>query len=299
MLVSAESGGEERNNRRRFAWLYAGSLSSGWDGVGSQNYHKLFLKYFFLKSQSHPTPRPPISMTSLTTTNLTDAYRVRLDISMAKSRKVRGGNYVQLATVTNDGFPKCRTVVQRGLLRQGDHSVLKFITDKRSEKVQQIASNPKCELVWWFLKTSEQYRISGELTLVGNDSQNVELLQARKQQWGTLRDTAREQFYWEQPGVPLNESNEEEEEEEEETTTTSEGNEEEKTKTAAAEGGSGKMVIPTGGRGEDGKVLPPPDTFLLMLLWPKKVDYLRLSDNSRVVYQRTDAGDWTKEHMTP
>ena len=237
-------------------------------------------------------------MTSLTTTNLTDAYRVRLDISMAKSRKVRGGNYVQLATVTNDGFPKCRTVVQRGLLRQGEHSVLKFITDKRSEKVQQIASNPKCELVWWFLKTSEQYRISGELTLVGNDSQNVELLQARKQQWGQLRDTAREQFYWEQPGVPLNESNEEEEEKEEETTA-SEGNEEEKTKTAAAEGGSGKMVIPTGGRGEDGKVLPPPDTFLLMLLWPKKVDYLRLSDNSRVVYQRTDAGDWTKEHMTP
>ena len=60
---------------------------------------------------------------SLTTTNLADAYRVRLDISMAKSRKVRGGNYVQLATVTNDGFPKCRTVVQRGLLRHGDHSV--------------------------------------------------------------------------------------------------------------------------------------------------------------------------------
>ena len=36
-------------------------VASPLDGVGSQNYHKLFLKstlfYFFLKSQSHPTPR--------------------------------------------------------------------------------------------------------------------------------------------------------------------------------------------------------------------------------------------------
>ena len=42
---------------------------------------------------------------------------------------------------------------------------------------------------------------------------------------------------------------------------------------------SGKPDVPSGGRREDGKVLPPPDNFLLMLLVPNKVKYLRLTDN--------------------
>ena len=39
-----------------------------------------------------------------------------LDASIARSRKVRGGNYVQLATVGPDGKPHCRTVVFRGFV---------------------------------------------------------------------------------------------------------------------------------------------------------------------------------------
>ena len=34
-----------------------------------------------------------------------------------------------------------------------------------------------------------------------------------------------------------------------------------------------------GGRDAAGEVLPPPRTFLLMLLWPKQVKYFRLTDN--------------------
>ncbi len=34
-----------------------------------------------------------------------------------------------------------------------------------------------------------------------------------------------------------------------------------------------------GGRGADGRVLPAPATFLLALLWPRAVKYLRLTDN--------------------
>ena len=31
----------------------------------------------------------------------------------------------------------------------------------------QIAKQPACEMVWWFAKSSEQYRIAGRLQLVG------------------------------------------------------------------------------------------------------------------------------------
>lgn len=40
-------------------------------------------------------------------------WRERIEVSIAKSRKIRGGNYVQLATVDEDGHPRCRTVVFR------------------------------------------------------------------------------------------------------------------------------------------------------------------------------------------
>jgi len=211
---------------------------------------------------------------------ISEPYRILLDVSIAKSRKVRGGNYVQLATVTSKGLPKCRTIVQRGLFSHQGQSVLKFITDHRSQKITQIQHSPKGELVWWFLKSSEQYRIGGELTLVGNDSNDKALLAVRKQTWGQLRDTAREQFYWPQPGVPLDEDKDNE------------------VKLENQDGGGNDGSIPTGGRGEDGKVLPPPDTFLLMLLWPETVDYLRLSDNARVTFEREDSS-WKQQSVSP
>ena len=42
-----------------------------------------------------------------------------LNVSIKHSRKVRGGNYVQLATADNKGNPACRTVVFRGFLDVG------------------------------------------------------------------------------------------------------------------------------------------------------------------------------------
>jgi hypothetical protein len=217
----------------------------------------------------------------MTSLSFNDAYRILLDVSIKKSRKVRGGNYVQLATACQDGLPHCRTVVQRGLFQYQNNSVLKFITDQRSNKVEQIKHQPAGELVWWFMKSSEQYRISGTLSLIGNYATDAELLAVRKQTWGELRDTAREQFYWEQPGVPLDEEplNEEKDSEIEATTST--------------------LNIPKGGRGEDGKVLPPPDTFLMMLLQPTKVDYLRLTDNNRIVFEKDGEQGWTKQSVNP
>jgi hypothetical protein len=139
-----------------------------------------------------------------------------------------------------------------------------------------------------FPKSSEQYRIRGKLQFIGSQgslypynessdgiSNNSEhLVSERKQQWGNLSDLAREQFYWENPGISF---------------------------TSTWEKREG---IPAGGRDAEGKVLPPPDTFLLMLVYPFQVDYLRLGDNFRQV-DKWDNGDgicdcnWTSVRVNP
>lgn len=76
---------------------------------------------------------------------------------------------------------------------------------------------------------------------------------------------AREQFYWEDPGISYT---------------------------------AGEKEIPVGGRDADGKVLESPDTFLLMLMYPSTVDYLRLGDNFRQV-DRWEEGKWTSKRVNP
>lgn len=97
------------------------------------------------------------------------SWKQFIDVSIAKSRKIRGSNFVQIATVDETTMePRCRTVVFRGFqnlpsehpmartMDDGASCVLKMITDKRSNKVRESTD---CEMVWWFSKSSEQYRI--------------------------------------------------------------------------------------------------------------------------------------------
>jgi len=212
------------------------------------------------------------------------SWRERINGSIASSRKIRGGNYVQIATVdaeTNE--PRCRTVVFRGFLpprpnedgstanqRAEESCVMKMITDLRSRKVGEASGHPDqaAELVWWFAKSSEQYRVRGRLQFVGggsfaNDDDEF-LARMRKEQWENLSDMAREQFYWKDPGIEY----------------------------------SQQAEVPEGGRGEDGTILPIPDNFLLMLLHPTYVDYLRLTDNFRQV-DKFDEDDWTEKRVNP
>lgn len=199
-----------------------------------------------------------------------DSWLVRIEKSIARSRKIKGGNYVQLATVDPaTGFPTCRTVVFRGFLTLPNDRgiVMKMITDNRSEKVKHVTGSEAnahgcpCEMVWWFSQSSEQYRIAGKLILVGPSSssskvevfgggndwkgENVESLipfleNARKQMWGNLSVPAKEQFYWPPPGQLFTESIGEE---------------------------------------PPKSSLELPETFLMMLLAPTSVKYLRLKDN--------------------
>ncbi|KAL7496936.1 hypothetical protein ACHAWT_008796 [Skeletonema menzelii] len=247
-------------------------------------------------------------------------WKERIDISIAKSRKIRGSNYVQISTIDYETMePRCRTVVFRGFMKDlpfgaveevlllgkdkqeesssssasGKYTdcVMKMITDLRSNKVSEVASfqttgkknGNTVEMVWWFPKSSEQYRIRGKLQFIGdggpltnNDdaisSHNDYFVGERKQQWGNLSDMAREQFYWDKPGVPY---------------CSIKGHE---------------QGVPPGGRDEDGKVLPTPDSFLLMLLYPTKIDYLKLGENYRQVDEWKWDGDksqWEQLRMNP
>ena len=207
-----------------------------------------------------------------------ESWETRIERSIAASRKIRGGNYVQLATIGADGLPAVRTVVFRGFQPLPPPALpgaraLRMITDARSAKA--AGGDCAAEMVWWFAKTSEQYRVRGHLRFIGGSdfngggkggvddaspsitSEAVEtsteevkaLAQARKQQWGNLRDTAREQFFWHNPGQAY----------------------------------AGAASVPSGGRDAEGTLLPPPDSFLLMLLVPERVHYLRLGDNLALV----------------
>ena len=115
--------------------------------------------------------------------------------------------------------------------------------------------------VWWFPKTSEQYRVRGSVLLVGDDHDDRYLQIARKEMWGNLSDPARESFL------------------------------------------DDESVMPIGGRDEEGRVVPVPGNFLLMLLDPTYVDYLRLTGAQyRQIDQRVhDAiqSTWSSKRVKP
>ena len=196
----------------------------------------------------------------------------RIAKSITKSRRIKGGNYVQIATVDSAGLPHCRTVVHRGFLKgTARGTLLKMITDARSDKVTQIrAGGGQCEMVWWFSESSEQYRIRGSLLLGGEGPppESAEFAAPRLEAWKGLSDPAREQFFWPAPG-PFDAS---------------------------------APPPPPGGRDEHGVILPPPPNFLLLLLAPTQVKYLRLRDNLAILDELVMAGPderWAASRINP
>merc|ERR1712232_548477 len=171
------------------------------------------------------------------------------------------------------GEPRCRTVVFRGFLDLPDNHaqycvaadniqqscVLQMFTDARSAKVVNQANTT--EVVWWFPRTNEQFRIRGKLSFVGegksmninndNTSTDVEdeevLRKARIQLWQKLSKSARDSFFI--PKIPGYEYQEE--------------NEEENNEVGGHESENNEDIIPD-----------PPQCFLLMLVIPHTVDYL-------------------------
>lgn len=188
--------------------------------------------------QNSPAPNP-----QLTDLEPLASWRPALSRALHRNRSQPFARYFQLATVKPDRTPANRTVVFRGFLANTNH--LMMISDRRSQKTDQIHQNPNAEACWYFTKTREQFRLAGALTLITADTTDCDLRQARQQLWQNISANARIQFAWPQPKALRNQ--------------------------AADESDNTDAFNP-----------PPPDektpldTFCLLLLTPHSVDYLSL-----------------------
>ncbi|KAF6237644.1 hypothetical protein COO60DRAFT_705986 [Scenedesmus sp. NREL 46B-D3] len=127
-------------------------------------------------------------------------WKALLQKSLALNSNLPQAKYLQLATVRPDGRPANRTVVFRGFLYDTDH--ITIVTDRRSGKVSELASNPHVEVCWYFPSSREQYRLSGTMAVISQDDSNQQLLQARQEAWARLSGAGRCQFVWPHPGQP-------------------------------------------------------------------------------------------------
>lgn len=189
-------------------------------------------------------------------------WRSLLARALHKNRSLPYARYFQLATVRADGRPGNRTVVFRGFL--DDTNQLKIITDSRSQKVEQINHQAWGEACWYFPKTREQFRLAGQLTLVGDDYSDKVLKNARQATWQELSDSARLQFAWPDPGE------------------------------ARAEDNSVFAPPPP----DPERALP---NFCLLLLNPVWVDRLELRGDpqNRWLYYQNSSHDWVEQAINP
>lgn len=188
-------------------------------------------------------------------------WRSPLTHALEQNRSRPDARYLQLATLRRDGRPANRTLVFRGFRDQTDQ--LQFATDRRSAKVGQIAAQAVAEACWYFPQTQEQFRLAGELILIGPEAIAPDLRAARTRLWQTLSDATRLQFVWPPPGTPR----------------------------AAGDRLSDAPPDP----------LQPLDCFGLLLLEPDQVEHLQLQGNpqNRWRYRRQADASWTWEAIYP
>jgi PPOX class probable FMN-dependent enzyme len=188
-------------------------------------------------------------------------WRSPLAHALHRNRALAYARYAQLATVRSDGRPANRTIVFRGFLENTNQ--LRFITDSRSEKAEQLKAQPWGEICWYFPKTREQFRLLGKLTVVSADDTDELLLKARKMLWHDLSDGGRSQFAWAYP---------------------------KQLKTEPLE-----QTTPD--------PLHPLPNFCLLLLEPLQVDHLELRGDpqNRYLYSREeyDLENWSVEEVNP
>lgn len=186
-------------------------------------------------------------------------WRSILARALHRNRSLPNARYFQLATVNFEGKPTNRTLVFRGFLNQTNQ--LQIITDSRSEKINQINQNPCSEICWYFPKTREQFRISGNLTIIGEKDENQI---PRLTVWQNLSDSAKQQFTWPHPG---------------------------KTLTKNEQNFLQEIPLPN----------QPVSNFILLLFNPEKVDHLELKENphQRTLYYLDNEQNWITQAVNP
>ncbi|MBD2526340.1 Npun_F5749 family FMN-dependent PPOX-type flavoprotein [Nostoc sp. FACHB-133] len=189
-------------------------------------------------------------------------WRGAIAHALHRNRSLVYARYLQLATVQPNGRPANRTLVFRGFLE--DTNQLRFITDTRSAKADQIQQQPWAEICWYFPNTREQFRMAGDLTLISSDDSHQNLQPARIAMWQELSDAARLQFGWPHPGKPR-----------------------------IKEAGAFESSPPD--------PIEPLSNFCLLLLDPVQVDHLELrgEPQNRWLYHRNQQQEWSSEAINP
>ena len=77
----------------------------------------------------------------------------------AVAAQVPEPNAMTLATATQDGKPRARIVLLKGLDERG----FVFYTNYKSHKGQELADNPQAALVFWWTELERQVRIEGRV----------------------------------------------------------------------------------------------------------------------------------------
>ncbi len=231
---------------------------------------------------------------------MTAPWRSPLARALHRNRSKPHSRYLQLATVTPQGYPANRTVVFRGFLDNSD--CLKFITDLRSGKITQLQHQPHAEACWYFTKTREQFRLAGTVQIVTETDSDSSLQLARKITWQNISDAARSQFAWSYPGKPLDDRESafhhngivKEDEE-----TRRQGDKENFLK--IRQSSSRRDATPESFSVSNPNPDQPLDNFCLLLLTPHKVDHLELRGDrhNRCLYTLQADNTWSIQPVNP
>jgi len=188
-------------------------------------------------------------------------WRSLLSRALHRNRSDSSSRYLQLATVTHENVPANRTVVFRGFF--DEWNALEIVADDRSEKIGQLERLPWAEVCWYFSKTREQFRLFGQMHLVGPNTEDETLRRERDRVWHDQSDSGRVLFVWPDPKAPRSQE--------------------------------GFDVEPPSAQA------PPVENFYLLLLVPLSVDFLELRGDpqNRTLFSRQNDGTWTQKAVNP
>ena len=151
----------------------------------------------------------------------------------------------------------------------GDTSNITVVTDLRSNKVEEIRSNPGGEFAWYF-PSPGTVRIAGDLTVVSKES--AEMQSERSAAWKRMSPAGRAQFAWPTPGF--------------------------RTRRGTGETGDQQADLRRGRGGHRGRS-PAHDNFCLVVMDVKEVDHLSLRSNRRYVHVKDEGGEWATTEVNP
>ena len=112
-----------------------------------------------------------------------------INAAQRKESRRSSSRWVQLATIGIDNTPRVRTVVFRGWSKSYEMEIL---TDKRSQKFNELDLNNNVEICWFFSKAKCQFRLRGSSTI---DKSNDTI-----RHWEQLTESSKSMWSWPYPG---------------------------------------------------------------------------------------------------